>query len=42
MLNWPLLKNPLNWVIVWAVLLIGALLAHTIGQHIKAQSAPQS
>lgn len=36
MLNWPLLKNPLNWVIIWTVLLLGAIVAHLIGQHVNS------
>jgi len=30
MLNWAILKNPLNWAIVWVVLLIGAFFFHLL------------
>lgn len=33
MLNWSLLKNPLNWFVVWTMLLIAGYTAHLILSH---------
>lgn len=39
MLNWAILKNPLNWFIIWAVLIGWALFFHLIEQQIYNQTS---
>jgi len=35
MLNWKILGNPFNWLIVWAILFLGALAFHLIAENYK-------
>lgn len=39
MLNWTLLKQPLNWLIIWVVMFMGAILFHLVGQQLETPSA---
>lgn len=43
MINWPLLKSPSNWLLVWSVAIIAALLLHFVTHDlIQSMSPPTS
>lgn len=42
MLNWELMKNPLNWLIVTLMVTIAAIAGHLILTHVGAEPAEPS
>lgn len=38
--NWPLLRHPMNWIVVTLMVLIAGIAAHFLLQYIAPGSAP--
>jgi hypothetical protein len=41
MLNWPLMKNPMNWVIVILMLIIAAMFGHLLLSYFGVEPATE-